>query len=172
MKIPSALRLCVAIFPCLYAQFAVGDDIFYAGYEQGDFKLDGINGLEPEFSSIAVGVTNNQYTLQLNGYEFDNVGETDNTYRGIDGYSLRIGKVFLLSSLLELEVAYGRLWWETRDVVNNIHIGEQSGADRLLEAKITINFDRFGLYVGRREISDIAGGDLDMTTAGLRYLFK
>jgi len=74
--------------------------------------------------------------------------------------------------MLKMEVAYGRFWWETRDTVSDVRIDEQSGADRLLEAKVSINFDQVGLYVGRKQMRDVAGSDLEVTTLGLRYFFK
>ena len=101
MRISKALRLCIAIFGCLYAQFSAGADVFYLGYEQGEFEVEDA-GYRPETSvtGLAAGVTNNQYTLQLNGYEFesdDAVDGTDVVDREIEGYSLQVGKVFSCS---------------------------------------------------------------------------
>ncbi|HEX7028859.1 MAG TPA: hypothetical protein VF268_16585 [Gammaproteobacteria bacterium] len=177
MRISKALRLCIAMFSCLYAQFSAAQDVFYLGYEQGEFEIEQTDYREIGVSSLSIGASNSEYTLQLSAYKFDDVkADTANIIdaadREIEGYGLQLGKTFRVFKILELEVNYGRFWWETRDILNNVRIDEQSGADRLLEAGLSVNIGQVGLYVGRKQMRDVAGSDLDVTVLGARYYFK
>lgn len=94
-------------------------------------------------------------------------------YFGYAGWALGVGgKVIRLTKMLELDVAYGRFWWETRDVFSGVQIDKQSDADRLLEAKLSINFGPVGLSIGRKQMSNVAGSDLDVMMLGVQYTFK
>lgn len=175
MKISTVLRLCMAMFGGLYAECSMGEDVFYLGYERGDFYVDNA-GYRPDtgVDGLSAGATNDDFTLQVGSLKFDNLNadETGIAYRKIEGASLQLGKVFRLSKMLKLEVAYGRFWWQTRDVENDIQVGKQSGADRLLEAQLSINTGQVGLYVSRKQMREVAGNDLFATMFGMRYSFK
>lgn len=175
MKISTVLQLGIAMFVALYAHCSAGKDVFYLSFERGEFYVDNA-GYRPEtgVAGLSAGTTNDDYTLQVGSLKFDNLNadETGTAYRRIDGSSLQLGKVFRLSTALKVEVAYGRLWWEARDVENKVQVGKQSGADRLLEARMSVNPGQVGLYVSRKQMRKVANNDLYATMFGLQYAFK
>lgn len=175
MRVSKGLRLCMALFGCLFGHFAAGEEAFYMALERGEFQVDHDDyQQETDATSLLAGFIENQYTLQLNAYEFDDIrpGEDETAYRRVEGYSLQLGKEFRLTNKLNVELAYGRFWWEVRDFEDNALTEKQSDAGRLLEAQLSMNFGQVRLYFSRKEMRKVAGSDIDVMMFGVRYSFR
>lgn len=169
------LRLSTALLGCLFAHAALANEVYYIGLERGDFEIDN-NDYQEETgaSSLLIGVTENQYNIQLTEYKFDDAmrGEDETAYRRLEGRSLQLGREFRLTDKLNMELAYGRFWWEAREYQDDISVGKRSGAGRLLEGQLSANFGRVRVYASRKQMRDVAGDDVKMTMFGARYFFK